>query len=298
MILKPLQKIRIIDSNKVCKAESLGYFVAQESMGRYNSWNMSILFTRFGKAGKPRIYPLPVNSLMIDYNTLNKTNKTILDIVKFYDVLEPRHSSNRGIEVGATLLEPIPMEHKNLLDLSDNEFTAYIIALSLFIRKLTNRTPITNLHRLPILTFGDFANGGFNFAAVNSEYVGYYILYGLRLRDDERKLGIVGNNGELFDASYAERIGSRAGRKELLVKLHMSLAMSKNAFVSYNRRVLSGFNAIDAKINDMLKYYRRNGKELECIKRDEDRYTKDLANAPRNKGRNMPRKVRMKIRRA
>lgn len=299
MILKPLQKIRIIDSNKMCKAESLGYFVAQEAMGRYNAWNMSILFTRFGKAGKPRLYPLAVNSLMINYNDLNKTNKTILNIIKFYDVLEPRHNSHREIEVGATLLEPIPMEHKNLLDLSDNEFTAYVVALSLFICKLTKRTSIISLHRIPALTFGNFAVDGFDFAAVSPEYVGYYILYGLRLADDERKLGLVGGRGKLFDASYAERIGSRAGRKELLFKLHMSLAMSKNAFMSYNRRIFGCFNNIDTKINDLLKYYRRNGKELDCIKRDEERYIKDLANAPHNKGRKMiPRKGRMKIRRA
>jgi len=296
MILKPLQKIRIIDSNKACKADSLGYFVAQEAMGRYNSWNMSILFTRFGKAGKPRIYPLSVNSFMTNYNALDKTSKTILDIIKFYEDLEPRHNNNGGIEVGATLLEPITMEHKNLLDLSDNEFTAYVVALSLFIRKLTSHAPVTSLHRIPALTFVDFANGGFNLAAVDSEYVGYYILYGLRLKGDERKLGINEGHGKLFGASYAERIGNRAGRKELLAKLHMSLAIAKDAFTDYNRRVFGCFNLLDTKISKLLEYYRHSSKELAYIKKDEARYTKTLANAPRNKGIKMPKKGRMRIR--
>ena len=106
-----------------------------------------------------------------------------------------------------------------------------------------------------------------------------------------------GARGESFNTSYTKRIDNKAGRRELLSKLHMSLAMSKNAFMSYNRRIFGCFNSIDAKINDMLKYYRHNKEELGCIKRDEGRYTKDLAAGP-NKNRKVPRRGRMKIRRA
>lgn len=290
MILKPLQRIQIIDSNKMCKAGSLGYFIAQESVGRYSAWNMSILFTRFGKAGKPRLYPLPVNTFMVDYGIYNKADRSIIDIVKFYDSIEPRSNIDKGI----TLLKPIAMEHKNLLDLSDNEFTAYIIALSIFIRKLARPGSITSLHHMPRLSFGKFVDSGFDFASVNSEHVGYYILYGLRLREDEKKIGIAGNRGELFVESYAERINNRAGRRELLSKLHMSLAMSKNAFMKYNKRVFGCFDATTSKINDILEYYRRNKKRLAAIKNEEDRRSKIIPNkdarVPIRKGRPRPRR--------
>lgn len=292
MILKPLQRIQIIDSNKMCKAGSLGYFIAQESVGRYSAWHMSILFTRFGKAGKPRIYPLPINTLMVDYSIYNKADRNIIDIVKFYDGIEPKSNVDKGI----TLLEPIAMEHKNLLDISDNEFTAYIIALSMFIRKLVHHTAINGLHRMPKLSFGKFAHSGFDFASINSEHVGYYILQGLKLREDEKKYGIAGNHGELFVESYAERINNRAGRRGLLSKLHMSLAMSKNAFIKYNKRTFGGLDATISKINDILDYYRRNKKQLVAVKNDANFRSKIVpdgdARVPIRKGRP---KVRRKL---
>jgi hypothetical protein len=296
MILKPLQKIQVINSSKMCKGGSLGYFIAQEPASRYNTWNMSILFTRFGKAGKPRLYLMSVNTFMINYAALPKTDKTIIDTVKFYEDLEPRSYINTS--VGDTLLEPIPVEHKNLLDLVNNEFTAYIIALSLFIRKLTNLTSVVKLHHMPALVFGEFVNNGSNLASIDSSRIGYYILHGLRLRDDERKIGIEDGRGKLFAESYAERIDSEVGRRELLSKLHMSLAMSKNVFIKYDKLVFGCFGDVAARINDILKYYRRNERELNFIKKDEDIRTENIAKSDLNKDAKIPRKRRMKIRRA
>jgi hypothetical protein len=287
----------------VCKAGSLGYLVAQEQVGGgYNSWNMSILFTKFGKSGKSRIYPLLVNPFIIGYDTLNKVDRIIMDTVKFYEGIEPRPLMNKGVyletNLGATSLEPISMEHKNLLDLSDNEFTAYIIALSLFIRKLSDRMPISNLHHIPGLRFGKFVADGSDLAAIHANFIGYYILYGLRLRDDEEKVGIDTGSGKAFAESYIERIDNRAGREELLFKLHMALAMSKRAFLKYNKLIYSCTDNIDARINDILKYYKHNKKKLASIKKDE-RVHKDLhAKAVPNRHVKVPRKGRMKFRRA
>lgn len=302
MILKPLQRIQVIDSSKMCKGGSLGYFIAQGPVGRYNAWNMSILFTRFGKAGKPRLYPLPVNTRMINYDTLTKADKIIVNTVKFYDGLEPRPHINKDghqeSNIGTTLLKPISMEHKNLLDFPDNEFTAYVIALSIFIRKLTSRTSITGLHRAPVLGFVEFANNGFNFASINSEYIGYYILHGLRFRDDEKKIGIANGKGRLFAESYAERIGNRAGRKELLSKLHMSLAMSKNMFMRYNKLTSGCFSNTEDKINDILRHYKRNKKELAFVKKDESFRAEGIVKAAPIRDARVPvRKGRMKLRR-
>lgn len=274
MILKPLQKIQVVESTKICKAGSLGYFVAQNLVGRYNAWDMCIVFTRFGKRGKPRIEPVSINTFMIDYDTMEQVDKNIMNIVKFYDGLEPRPYTHKGIdhqsELGTSTITSVPMDAKNLLELSDNEFTAYIVALSLFIHKIIHGTAARLLYRTPRLEFGNFADTGFDLMSAEVEYLGYYILHGLKRDSDGRRRRFDFAGDQSFGESYARQIDSKDKKRSLLSKLHMGLAMSKNAFEKYNSASRASFSSVFARIDDILGYYRHNKKELASIKRSEE----------------------------
>lgn len=273
MILKPLQKIQIIESIKMCKAGSIGYFVAQDSMGSHNAWDICIVFTRFGKAGKPRLDVVPLNISMIDYNTMDKTDKNIIDIAKYYNDLEPRPYIHRGIEhsprIGTSTIMPISMDTKNLLELSDNEFTAYIIALSMFIHKIVHQKSSRYLHRTPGIKFVNFTADEYNLMAAKAEYIGYYILHGLKLDTDRRKNGSA-EKYQLFSEIYARQIDSKIKKRALLSKLYMALAMSKNTFRYYNTTTDRSFSNISTKITDILRYYKRNKHDLSQIKEVEE----------------------------
>jgi hypothetical protein len=267
MILKPLQRIQVLESTKKFKPGSLGYFVAQDSVNSYNGWDMCIVFTRFGKKGKNRIEPASVRTYMIDYNTMKDSDREIIDITKLHEGIEPTQYPDRRGRISGALdeikIEPFPIESKNLLDLPDNEFTAYIIALSMFIHKMTYNKRAYHLTAMPGIRQRDFVASDFNLSIAEPGSIGYYILNGIYYDECTKKKQMP--NRKSFRNLYAAQILTQSRKRQLLNRLHRGLAMAKEPIKAYKINTESAFISNSVRINHVLKYYRKHKKELKQI---------------------------------
>ena len=206
MVLKPFQRIQIIDSNKKCKAGSLGYFVSQSYMGRYNIWDMCVVFTRFGKKGKPRTEVVSIRTPVVNYANMEQSDKDIIDIVKFYDGLAPRPGLD---DVDDTTIAPIAIEAKDVLELSDNEFTAYIMALSIFLYSITHNMSADRLGDMHPVGRGQlFIDSRYDLGLVTPGKLAYYIMFGLKI-DTQLK-------GTTFATRYASQIDTKRKKENIL----------------------------------------------------------------------------------
>jgi len=140
MIINPLQRIIVTKSDRICRPGSLGYLMWLEPVYSYNAWSATIVFSRFGRSGKPRVGVLTVATKMFRYEEFSKQDQAILEVVKVAEGLEPRidpYRGRRAVKTGGTDFEATEPESKNLLKISDLEFLAYILAFSLYLRELS-----------------------------------------------------------------------------------------------------------------------------------------------------------------
>lgn len=275
MILKPLQRIQVLESTKKFKPGSLGYFVAQDNVNNYNGWDMCIVFTRFGKKGKARIELASMRSYMIDYATMKDSDRKIIDITKTRESIEPNQYPDRRGRISGVLnevkIELLPMESKNLLDLPNDEFTAYIVALSLFIHKITYNKRTYNLTAIPGIRQRDFVESDFNLSIAEPGSIGYYILYGIQYDELTKKKQIP--NRKNFQMLYDIQVLTQSRKRQLLDRLHRGLAMAKEPIKSYKAHTEAVFLSNSTRINNVLKYYRKHKEELKQVKEAKDRQT-------------------------
>jgi hypothetical protein len=267
MILKPLQRILVLESTKKFKPGSLGYFVAQDRVSNFNMWDMCIVFTKFGKKGKARIEPASMHHYMIDYATMGDSDREIMDIAKVHEKIEPAQYMDRYCKVlGATdeiKIEPFPIDSKNLLDLSNEEFTAYIVALSIFIHKMVYSKVARNLIQAPLIKSREFVEAGFHLGLADPESIGYYILYGMQYDAHTKKAGMVRRRN--FQEIYNSQISTESAKRDLLNRLHRGLAMAKDSIRRYEEATEIAFRSNSARVSNVLKYYRKHKKELKQI---------------------------------
>ena len=250
-----------MDSKKKCKAGSLGYFVSQSYAGRYNIWDMCAVFTRFGKKGKPRTELVSIRTPIINYANMKQSDKNIIDIVRFYDGLEPR-PDNSGVD--DTTIAPTAIEAKDILELSDNEFTAYIMALSLFLYSVTHNVPANRLsYMAPIGRGKMFIDSQFDLELVIPEKLAYHIMFGLQVDTQLNKYRGVRTT---FATRYASQINTKRKKENILNKLQLSLAMAQVGIKKYNARINEAFAHVSALVDNTLKHYQHHKKELGIIK--------------------------------
>jgi hypothetical protein len=271
MIIKPLQKIQVLNSTKRYKAGSLGYFVFQSISKNCNRWNMYVVFTRFGKKGKPRIEPIVINTRIIDYNILENSDREIIDIVKLYEKLEPiKHSKASGDieELEATEIEISPIDSKDVLNFSDNEFTAYLIALSILVFKTSRNFSMRKVSTFLLSSANKkrFIQNKFDLATVDPALMGYYIPYGIRY--DSGNIHYLENIDieTTFEKSYNSQIDTKLKKQTLLNRLHRSFAMARKQLIDYHAQTEQSLASSSNHISEVLNYYRSHSEELLNIK--------------------------------
>ena len=289
MILKPLQRIQVIDSVKKHKAGSLGYLVTQDPWARYNAWDMCVVFTRSGKRGIPKIELSNIRPFMIDYSTMKQPDAEILNIVKSFDGLEPQPGFTNET-VGDTSIAPLPTGPKDILELSDNEFMAYIISLSLATYKMINRIPTCKLSSFSGFApykFSEFINNNFDLKIPPIETLGYHLLYGIKIDNRKKRAkDILPEGAKPFAECYDKQVDTKAKRKDLLDKLQLSFAMSQAGVKQYGIKINSAFSRNTQNINEILKYYKQHKKELSEIKEGGAAHSKERM----VRGRPLPKK--------
>jgi len=280
MILKPLQKIEVVESTKKWKPGSIGYFVCQSSVGNYNGWDILIVFTRFGKKGKRRIEPINTDIHMIGYDQLKKSDRNIMDIVKFAEGLEPRpHPSDVGKakprytrSVGESVIAPIQMVHKDLLEIETWDFMAYVTALTLYINRISFDKDLYHVRIMPPLKMSEFVGAGSNLNKIRPHNVGYYIMRGLSM-DAKKKTSV-------FEEIYLNFFDNMDNRQECLERLLLNLSACKEKDEMYKNDLKSRYRHVEQIFNNTLKHYRRSRKNLAHIKAEEGENAKNPYSRP------------------
>lgn len=271
MLLRPLQRVRVLSSKKKYKPGSTGYFVSQSSLGNYNGWAAYVVFTRFGKKGKPRVEPALLNMRMVEYDTMKESDQKIMNIIGAYENIDPgqfsQYSAGRRAssdELGSTVLETIPRDYKDLRDLSDNEFTAYIVAFSMLIHQFAYSKNAKTLMNRIVINKNNFVSSGFDLVPIRAGSLGYYILAGIKYDEAKFRLHFELDSPR-FSEAYKHQIDTPAKRYNILTKLHRAFAMEKAPFNSYMNRSNKVFENMVSRIHDTISYYRNNKKDLKDI---------------------------------
>ncbi len=283
MILRPAQKIEVIKSNRQCKAGSIGYFVCQDPLLKYNAWQMAAVFTRYGKKGKRRISVLEFSTHMLDNSQLKGSDRKIIDIVKFVEKLDPRldstkRKSHKGYGtpaiygVGGSIVKPIGIECKNLLNLDTWDFLGYITALSIYLNRLQHNKLSYQLVSMPlIIGWSEFVERK-DVRLMSPDYMGYFIIQGL-MHDAE-------NKDKSFEDLYLDTFNDHAKRKECLDKIIMSMLMLKDRDAGYKSYILQVYNTMEANINEILSFYRKRKNDLKSVQKGEEEFKDNRFDSP------------------
>ncbi len=279
MILRLAQKIEVVQSNRQCKAGSIGYFICQDSVSKYNAWQMAAVFIRYGKKGKRRINILEFSTLMFDHSQFKESDKKILDTIQFVEGLFPRPSNSIHKlrkrfgdpainDLGNSIIKPIDIECKNLLDLDTWDFLGYLTALSIYLYRLYYNKLSYQLIAMPLLPrLSEFMEHK-DLRHIQPEFMGYYIIFGL---DAD-----IQNKNKSFEDSYLSLFDNQAIRKECLDSLIMAMIKVKDRDVDYKIYILQVYRNIEMYINDALTYYRKKNKELKSVQKSEIEYKNDI----------------------
>lgn len=264
-MIKPSQRIQIIESNKKCKPGSIGYFIKGAPVYGYNGWEAAAVFTRFGKKGKPRVDLVEFAMPVVDYNELDEESRGIVNIIKYAEQLEPRISiSDVGRkykrytpETGGTKLKAINHEAKNLLEMDPLEFLAYVAATSITLYSSRISRDSLDIHKPYGVNISRFVNDGFPIGDVPSDVLGFYIVEGWKL-DQKTKTDLCSNFFITYFSSSATRIPlcERMAKKSAILAPVMSQCEKRNE--RYHVELTD-------KISKLVMYYRKNKKELAQI---------------------------------
>lgn len=275
MILRPAQKIEVVESNRQCKAGSIGYFICQDIISRYNAWQMVSVFTRYGKKGKRRISVLEFSTQMFDSSQFKGSDRKILDTVQFVEGLLPRpDNSTRKLRrrfglpdphgIGESMIIPTDMGCKNLLDLDTWDFLGYLAALSIYLNRLHHSKSSHQLATMPLLMqlaeFVEYKDLRF----MSPDYMGYYIIKGL---DYDAQ-----NKDKSFEDSYLNTFNDHAKRKECLDKIIMAMVGLKDRDADHKSYILQVYRDIEIHINDVLSYYRKKKNDLKSVEKGEEEF--------------------------
>jgi len=255
MILKPLQRIQVLASTKKCQAGSIGYFVSQDNIGNYNGWDMGVIFSRFGYKGKPRIDLVNIHPRMVEYDNMSERDQKIIRAVGAPKGLDTRpYRGKNTLHLGDTKLTTIPVESMDLLDLDDNEFTAYVVALSLFIYRHKYGVYVGALHR----ALRAVDEGRLDLTRTEPSSIGHTIMKRIKNPD--------------FAVAYAGQISTKTKKRNLLNRLRKDASMLKNELLRHKLSIESKFARNVDKIDTILRYYRTHADELhEKVKREKQR---------------------------
>lgn len=203
-----LDKVRVIsDSKDLCRTGSEGYiaWIKPFNPNDLFSTRMDVVFTRFGKAGKPRIEVYQVNANPFDLNSelipeMTKLNITKEDQELFLESSKPkptRYSSH-------IILERIENNKlRNLLELSNFNFLAILVALSWPLYNIYNSGSRRPIDRLTL----DLLSNNFRDSNLSQGEI-QYIMDQVFLRDAARIPTLV-TSGCQFDYKFHKKLGIR-----------------------------------------------------------------------------------------
>lgn len=276
MLMKPCQKIKVIESDKKCKTGSTGYLVGQRPVDSYNAWYVGVVFTRFGKKGMPRMEFVNIVIPIIDISGLEESDRQIIEVVQFAELLSPMpHPDDLGRKrrrystpLPDSKIEPIDPGVKDLMDMKPLEFLAYATAMSLSIRALKRKASSLHLSmRLQPpyhVNLQNFTEGGYRLDQVSSPDVGLFVMISW-LYDRS-------NKNTIYMDNILHVVEDPDVRYSMWTKMMRTNSECVEAVKKQEEGNIRAYERMGREISDVLKFYNDNPEELDRIKE----YTKSL----------------------
>lgn len=238
MLIQPLQRIEVVNSSKQCKAGSTGYIVCGHWIGAYNLVDHDIIFTRFGKNGKPRISLVKLVTAYVDVESLSfreEYKHTMDKIIR--DYLMPLRWEGRRASPIDSSIKVIPIGAKDLTELGIWEFIAYISALSMFVKAMEH----IDLG-MPRIRIDDIL--GTPVAETRPSSIGHCICESFKNTE--------GRLDQKFD-EYINYFSDVRNRKIWIKKLRKQLSLDRQAVIRYSKGVLAKHNDLCLSIKNLAK---------------------------------------------
>ncbi len=147
-----------------------------------------------------------------------------------------------------------------MLSVSDMEFLAYITALSLYVYRLKyGAAASTLMHAITPSGFKRFADFGYQFGEIDPEFIGCYILEGIRQG--------VKDKSDSYINSLLAYVSSPEVRVMLLERLLRPFSMMSNTIRQRKELTESKYRDMKVRIDEIILYYRSSRKRLKEVEK-------------------------------
>lgn len=256
-IIRPTEKIEIIESKKQCKAGSTGYLAYQQPLDKYNLCRSAVVFTKFGNKGKNRIEIINIITELVDIKSMKLTEKgrnKLKESATEYGII-PRHP-DKYYNIDSSM-KKIPISSKNIINLDMWDFFGYICSLSLFIKKVSNDLNVmpsmftagklspeevvqTHIVDIPPITLVDFI-----YLALN-----------------DSKLHRFDYDKEALLSSYLKYFKNANNRMLCMDKMYLFLSSLREGVLRYSKYMISSHKEMSSRIKAVASNKKSSGGKL------------------------------------
>lgn len=222
MILRPLQKIVVVESAKQTKPGSIGYLTHFSVIKNYyyNLVKYDVLFTKFGKSGKKRFSTGTLTTEIVNIDSFELGD----DVKKKLKCLNEKYllpvTSNKEWHVNSKI-RPLTEGPKSLMKLEIWDFMAYVGALSKFL----GRMHFDESFESPTITREDVIN--VSVAEISPYMIGHFICAAFNLGLSEKLVE--------YQAYFAQR---PYHRERCLEQIHKQLCSCRQSIINLLKTIL------------------------------------------------------------
>lgn len=255
-IIRPTEKIEVIESKKQCKTGSAGYLVYQQPLDIYNMCRSLIVFTKFGNKGKNRIEVMDITTEMVDIASMKLTTKareilkeriTKGNIMPKY--VDKFHTINSSIK-------KVPMLSKSIVDLDIWDFFGYICSLSLFMKSLTagaytrlglldrDNLSIAEVHQTRIIDVPPINLASFIYLALNCS----------------KLAGVDGVDARGLSSLYMDHFNSTHNRAACMDKMYLLLSTLREGVLRYSNYIIASHRDMSNRIKSVIANKKESSK--------------------------------------
>ena len=265
-IIRPTERIEVIESKKQCKTGSTGYLAYQQPLDIYNICRSLIVFTKFGNKGKNRIEVIPLTTELVDINTMKLTTKAMATLKESIPIsgIMPKYP-DKYYTINSSI-KKVPMLSKSIIDLDIWDFFGYICSLSLFIKSLSTdgtKLPLPGRDGLSTEEVLDI-----DIAAIPQIALANFIYLALNCAKLS-EAGINGERSERLFSLYMDHFNDPHNRTVCMDKMYLLLSTFREGVLKYSNWIIKSHRDMNSRIkaaiankNGAQKYKRASTAKL------------------------------------
>jgi len=254
-IIRPTEKIEVIESKKQCKAGSTGYLAYQQPLDIYNMCKSLIVFTKFGDKGKNRIEVMNTVTEMVDIASMKLTTKareTLKERITGSSIM-PKHP-DKYYTINLSM-KKTPMLSKNIINLDIWDFFGYICSLSLFVKYLSTNNARLSLPGKDGLSIMDVSQT--HIVDVPPTDLANFIYLALSSRGPNL-------DGEGVSSLYMDHFNSTHNRVARLNDMYLLLSTLRGSVLRYSNYIIASHRDMNSRIKSAIAN-KKGGSKLKTI---------------------------------